>query len=162
METDLQFSQFDAITSESYVLDKETCDEYNMTKTKEEVVVFMRKFKKAKASCFKSIVETNLTVKINFNDKVSSSHQNNGGFANMVDNKIDDEKLIESVEPVIKELLKTFTPKEKIYYDYCLANNYSEEYVMRLLGSISKYGLMPIKNSCILKIALAFNLEVLK
>lgn len=162
MEIDMRLNQFDVITSDNYVLDRETCDDYNMVKTKEEVVEFLRKFKKAKTSCFKSIVVTNMTSIIDCSNVVKSSHQNNGGFADRVNNKIDDERFVENTEPIIQELIKTFTPKEKIYYDYCLANNYSEEYVMRLLGSISKYGLMPIKNSCILKIALAFNLEVLK
>ena len=63
--------------------------------------------------------------------------------------------------------MKTFSELEVgdllyVYYEYCLAENYSEDFILEKINKNSRIGLLPIKNSCILKIAFAFNLEVAK
>ena len=155
-------TKIDDINEQGFVLGKEIWNKYNMTLTKENVLCFMSEYKEAKAICLKSIVAKSLTINLDPNKVFMPSRVNNGGFATAVDNRLDSEEVINNTEPLLKELIKTFTPKEKIYFDYCLTNNYSEEYVMSILGHLSKNGLMPIKNSCILKFALAFDIADLK
>ena len=162
MEENIDISSIDLISDGNFVIDKVVCDKFDMNKTKENVAIFIREYKEAKTLCFKSLIINKVTYSFNPNKVFVSSNSKNGGFATSVNNKIDAEEIINNTEPLLQELVKTFTNREKIYYDYCLLNNYTDEYVMYLLGNISKYILAPIKNSCILKFALLFDLAVMK
>ena len=57
------------------------------------------------------------------------------------------------------KVIQRMSMYERIYYTELLINVKSERYTSDLIG-VSRNGLKPIKNSCILKIALAFNKEV--
>lgn len=152
------------ISETSYVLDKTIWDRYEMNLTKKNVVEFLSEYKEAKTRSFNYMMSSSgLVASYNFDNPISMYKSfNNNGFANSIDKKIDGEEIIERYDLVINSLLDTFTNKERQYYDYCLINNNSEVYFREIiLGGLSKHGLLPIKNSCILKIALAFNIAVL-
>ena len=148
----------------SFLLDKEIWEKYDMNATKDNVIEFIRKYKEARAKCMYVVAfsSNGLTSKLDPNKIFSLTRKNNGGFAEDSDNKLDDEDFVHNTMPIIKRLKKSFTIEENKYYECCLEENNSEEYVRSLLNGLSKNGLTPIKNSCILKIAFAFRMEIKK
>lgn len=152
------------ISETSYVLDKTIWDRYEMNLTKKNVIEFLSEYKEAKTISLNYMMSSEgLIASYNFDNPISMCKSFNiGGFSNSIDKKIDGDKIIERYDLVINSLLGTFTIKERQYYDYCLINNNPEVYFREIvLGGLSKHGLLPIKNSCILKIALAFNIAIL-
>lgn len=147
----------------NYILDKATWDKYNMVETRLNVIEFIREYKEARAKNIQAVLfaENGLTSKLDPNKVFMPSRRNNGGFADNSNMRIDTEEELKKKIPVINAVIKSFTPEERKYYDFCLANNNSEEYLCNALN-LSKTGLQPIKNSCILKIAFAFKIEVKK
>lgn len=148
----------------SYMLDKETWEKYDMNVTKNNVIDFIRKYKEARTKCMYIVAfsSNGLTSKLDPNKIFSLTRANNGGFAENSDSKLDSEDFVNNTMPIINRLKKSFTIEENKYYEFCLEANNSEEYLRNLLNGISKNGLIPIKNSCILKIALAFRIAVEK
>lgn len=147
-----------------YFLDKEIVGRFDMNKTKENVIKFINDYKVIKARNIKSLIlrDSGLTYKLDPN-KVSNSGNRNHSFSDNSDTYLDTTDKLLEIEPIIETLRKSFSPEEKKYYDCCLANKYSEEYVCNIIkNGISRTGLIPIKNSCILKIALAFDIAIEK
>ena len=158
------FKEENNITEESYMIEKVTWEKYDMTKTTSEVKSFIREYKEKKSICIQAnaLESSGLTTNLDINKIFSPIRSNNGGFADSVNERIDADRFVKFYKPILEDLFKTFTRKEKVYYDYCLLNNYSEEFTRRILNGLSKNGLQPIKNSCILKIALAISRAVKK
>ena len=147
----------------NYLLDKAIWEKYNMTKTKANVRNFLTAYKESHALAIKSIaLNQKLVSQISDFKVFTSVRTNTGGFAEKVNKKLDAETFISYADPLIKEVIKTFTLKEKAYYEYCLAQDYSEEYILPLVEISSRTGLKPIKYSCVLKVAFVFDLQVLK
>lgn len=147
-----------------YFLDKEITEKFDMNKTKEKVIQFILDYKIIKSRNIKSLIlrDSGLTYKLDQN-KVSNGSNRNHSFSDNSDLYLDTKDMLLEIEPIIETLRKNFSPEEKKYYDCCLANKYSEEYVCNVIrNGISRTGLLPIKNSCILKIALAFNIAIEK
>ena len=140
----------------TYILTKAIWEKYNMIETKKNVVKFIDDYKERRA---KSISDYNYYgLSSSFTDSTIKTHNTKGGFSNKVDSLIDEEKELAKLESV----KKTFPYMEQQYYKYCLINNCPECEFAETIGKRSRYGLMSIRNSCILKIALAFDLVVLK
>lgn len=147
----------------SYLLDKAIWEKYDMIKTKANVCNFLTAYKESHALAIRSIALNQKLVSNISDAKVFSSvRTNTGGFAEDVNRQLDAEILIGYADPLIREVKKTFTEKEKAYYEYCLAQNFSEDFILPLIEISSRTGLKPIKNSCILKVAFIFDLQVLK
>lgn len=162
MEKSELFKEEDNITEESFMLEKATWENYDMTKTADEVRDFIKEYKKKKSICIQAnaLESSGLTTNLDINKVFSPVRSNNGGFADSVNEVIDADRFVKFYNPILDGVCKTLTRKEKVYYDYCLLNNYSEEFARRMLNGLSKNGLKPIKNSCILKIALAISRAV--
>jgi len=148
----------------NYLLDKVIWDKYDMSKTKNNVMSFLLEYKELSAIAIKAISfdTQGLSACYDPNKVFSKVRSNNGGFADKSNRKIDAQRFVENTAPIIASVKKTFTEREKMYYEYCLAENYSEDFILEKINKNSRIGLLPIKNSCILKIAFAFNLEVAK
>jgi len=146
--------------STNYLLDKKIWEQYNMAITREKVIDCLKNYKEARALSVQAVtyMSSNLTSKLDPN-KVFSSVRSNTSFANTSDEIIDAEDLVRAMTPIINTLKNSFTEEELLFYEYCLATNHSEGDICIKMG-ISKTGLAPIKNSCILKFAFAFNLQV--
>ena len=143
---------------EYYIFSKKELEKYNIKETKENVDALIEKYKEAKylyfaskesleniSSCFKP-----RNIKTNKSDKID----------NNLTKKINSEKFIKSYDMVLKPLLDTLTLEEKNYYLHCLISEKSEQTLADYLG-ISRTGLKKIKDNCILKIALTFQIAVL-
>lgn len=154
--------EYESMYSECYVLDKVIWDKYDMKQTKINVVKIIQNYKemKAKFIYLATLHELGLTAYNieNVHNKISSGNN----FTDKIDVKMDIENELQIKKSILDKLNSSFTENEKKYYDYCLQNNKSEERLRDRLGGLSKLGLLPIKNSCVLKIALAFNKAVTK
>ena len=155
---------YDLLGDQNFMLNKSIWDMYDMKQTRINVIDLIEKYKVAVTICINStlLLDNCKAVNLDPNKVFNSCNQSKKDFTNMVDKYIEAENLVKITKPIIEWLTNTFNPKEKKYYNYCIANNYSEEYIREILGGISKNDLLPIKNSCLLKIALAFKIAVLK
>lgn len=78
-----------------------------------------------------------------------------------IENKLDTEKDIQNFYSVMANAIQRMNMYERVYYTEFLLNGKSERYTAERIG-VSRNGLIPIRNSCIVKIALAFGREVEK
>ena len=78
-----------------------------------------------------------------------------------IENKLDSEKDIQHFYSVMVNAIQRMNMYERVYYTEFLLNGKSERYTAERIG-VSRNGLIPIRNSCIVKIALAFGREVEK
>lgn len=145
----------------NYILNKEILDDYDMVETAENVKKLVNEYKKARYMYFVS--RENLErITTSFEPKYSQfTKSRKDTFGNSIATMIDSEETLNRFESVFNNLVTTFVNEEKKYYFYCLADNNSETYLAESLN-ISRNGLRPYKESCILKIALAFHIEVEK
>lgn len=151
------FDQDDTV----YLLDKAIWINYDMTKTRLKVIKFLQDYKKARAQYLGTLAgDWGLVSNIDISKTGTSSHTPKG-FSELSDIKMDAEALLNATSPLIAKLKSSFTKDEKLYYDYCLASNNSETVLCEIMR-ISKPGLAPIKNSCLLKIAFATHNAVRK
>lgn len=144
-----------------YSISKSVVDKYEFIKTKENVEQLINEYKTAK---FEYLASNNALEKLSilYQPKYEQHINNaNDKLGRNVAKKLDSKNTIESFDAILNPLTKLFSNEEKKYYDLCLINNNSEQFTSDLLG-ISRTGLQTIKRSCILKIALAFHVAVMK
>lgn len=154
--------KYENMYSECYVLDKVIWDKYDMKHTKINVVKIIQSYKELKSKLIHLVALHDLGLTAHNFDTICNKSNSNVSFADKIDIKLDLEKKLDFETAIFDKLNASFTELEKKYFDYCLQNNKSEEQLLNNIGGLSKLGLLPIKNSCILKIALAFNVAVLK
>ena len=148
----------------NYLLDKTITDMYNIKITKDNVEEYIKEYKIARVKSFNTIMMESLSSSNYETDKVFVMNSSKEGkFEKRVDDILDSETFANTFDKVSEKLKEKFTRIEKKYFELCLLSNYSEEYCRtNFSGGLSVNGFIPVKNSCILKIALAFGLEVLK
>ena len=154
--------KYEKLYSECYVLDKVIWDKYDMKQTKVNVVELIRNYKELKSKYIHLAASNELGLTAHNIENIHSKSFSKNRFNEKIDIQIEMEKDLKIKAAILDKLNKCFTENEKQYYDYCLQNNKSEERLRDRLGGLSKLGLLPIKNSCVLKIALAFNKAVTK
>lgn len=154
--------KYEKLYSECYVLDKVIWDKYDMKLTKINVVKIIQNYKELKSKYIHLAALNELGLTAHNIENIHSKNFSNNTFNEKIDIKIDLENDLKFKAAIFDKLNNCFTEDEKQYYDYCLQNNKSEEHLRNHLGGLSKLGLLPIKNSCILKIALAFDKAVVK
>ena len=146
----------------TYLLDRIIWEKYDMVETKNKVIDFLLKYKKARATYIGSFVPEDWGLTTNYNiTKTSSSFRNTGGFAELSNKKLDAEYFINTTSSLIVRLKKSFTKDEKLYFEHCLASNVTEANFC-LMMDLTKFRLKSIKNSCLLKIAFATHNAVRK
>lgn len=144
-----------------YSMSKEMIEKYDLVRTKENVEKLISEYKTAKFQYLASEQKLkNISMcyepKYNqFTEHVSDKIGDNVG--KLVDSK----NVIEYFDSVFNPLFTMMSEQERKYYSICLINNNSEQIVADILG-ISRTGLIPIKQNCIIKIALAFHIAIMK
>lgn len=135
--------------------------QYDMILTKQNVKNLISEYKESKFWYFAS--EKNLkSISTYYGEKYNQSTVGaTDKIGTNVAIKLDASDFIRNFEEIINPLMETFSNKEKKYYTYCLSNEYSEQVLADNLG-LSRTGLQQIKNNCILKIGLAFQVAVKK
>ena len=79
-----------------YVLDKVIWDQYDMVATRAKVIDYIRLYKESRAKCIQTTVfsSVGLTSTIDPNKVFMPTRINNGGFANLSNEKIDAEEIV--------------------------------------------------------------------
>ena len=160
MENELEFAVQES-QKLYYALTKEMTEKYNFTQTKENVEDLISEYKTAK---FEYLVSDNVLSRITSSYQKKYEQRNiqlNDKLGTNIGKKIDSKNEIEYFENIFTPLFEMMSANERKYYSLGLINNNSEQFIAEALG-ISKTGLQPIKQTCILKIALAFHIAVLK
>lgn len=143
---------------ENCLLDKDLIDEYDIELTKNEVKKLINKYQKLKYK-YINIPSPKITTNYEIKYECFTPCYKNNSY-NVVDLKLDTEIEIKQFYSLILEAINQMNKKERIFFYEKLMNKKSEDYVAELLN-ISRKGLQPIKNSCIIKFALVFNIEVI-
>lgn len=142
-----------------YLLNKKVLNLYDLNKTKENVFSLLSEFLRLQYKYLEI-----KPPKITYNYEVKSECKSNDRFDSLtyyLDKKYETEKEIKAFYFELQKVLMSMTKEEIIVCNNLFLKRNSEESVCENLG-LSRTGLRPIKNSCLLKIALAFNLEKLK
>ncbi len=142
-----------------YLLKGNVVNKYDMIKTKENVMLLLNEYVRLQCKYLEI-----LPPKVTYNYEILGNYNKNHNFdktTSYLDKKMETENEIKAFYFEIQKVLKNMTKREVIVFNYLLLKGNSEESVCEKI-EISRTGLRPIKFSCILKIALAFNLEVAK
>lgn len=132
---------------------------YNMELTKENVNMMLDNYIKLQYK-YLNIIPPRITTSYEIRyDSFISKKSDPVGYYN--ERKFDTEKEVEYFYGEIRDVLQRMTSEELLYYNENLLRKKSEESTAEKL-CLSRKGLKPIKNSCILKLAIAFGIEELK
>ena len=139
------------------LLSKDFLSEYNIDATEEKVKQKIKHYLKLQCR-YPNIAPPKITTSYG---TVFSSCTFRDKLGEYVANMLDDEKELVETAETIKNLFNIFSIEEKIYFTEYLLHSQSERKILDIIG-VSRDGLRPIKKSCILKVALAFGIEVEK
>lgn len=141
---------------ENELLSKNDLQDYDLERTTFMVSKFMKNYKRLK---YKSYGDPQIKItthyKYIFVDEPTISNNQYTKLDQLIDNKTEYYRL--SNQLIL--LTNLLTLEEKVYLTICLYNGKSETTAFKEIGCSNK-GLIPIKNSCIVKFACAFNIEV--
>lgn len=142
-----------------YLLSKDVINKYEMILTKKKVFILLGEYIRLQYKYLEIIpprITYNYEVKYDF-----KSHDREDNLSYYLDKKLQTENEIRVFYFEIQKVLKNMTREEILIFNDLLLKKKSEDSICEKL-SLSRTGLRPIKNSCILKLAMAFNLEILK
>ena len=141
---------------ENSLLGKKDLEDYDLERTFYMVIKHMKHYKRLKCKSYNAPqIKVTTKFKYIFVDEPTRSINEYTKFDEFLDNKTEYMAMSEKIT-LVTELM---TEEEKIYYTYCLYNSYKEYQVYQEIGCSNK-GLIPIKKSCIVKFACAFDIEV--
>lgn len=144
---------------EKELLSKNDLIDYDIERTFYMVCKFMRNYKRLSCKNFNAPhIKITTTYKYIFVDERTKGINDYTKLDEFIDNKTEYTYISSTITSLINEL---FTEEEKVYYTICLFNGKTESTAFKKIGCSNK-GLIPIKTSCIIKFACAFNLEVYK
>lgn len=141
------------------LLSKRIIDKYDYGKSKEEVIKIITNLEEARYKygnlVFPSI-SSNFEIK--FNSNISYT---NDKVSNYVERKLDGLEYINETNQKLSEVSCTFTKEESQYFINYFLYKKSEDFICEEM-IISKNSLIPIKESCVIKIALMFDKAIIK
>lgn len=143
---------------ENEILSKNDLQDYDLERTFYKVCKFIRYYKKLKCKSFNE-PQIKITTRYKF-IFVDESFPNNNQYTKL-DKFIDDKTEYYKFSQQITKITELMTEEEKVYFAISLYNGKAESSSYKEIGCSNK-GLIPIKNSCIVKIACAFDIEVYK
>lgn len=132
--------------------------DYDIDRTYYRVYKFMKDYRRLKSKSY-----SNIPIKITTKYKyifVDESVHNINEYTN-IDKYIDDDDEYRKLSMQICLITEKFSQEELAYYTICLYQQRPESRAYKEIGC-SNHGLVPIKNSCIVKFACALNIEVNK
>lgn len=142
------------------LLDKKFLSNFDLAKTEENVMKIMGDFFKAQYK-FLGIKPPRMTSNYEVRFESFSSLTVKDCLGNYIANKLDTEEEIIIFYTIMADTIMRMNMDEKVYYTEYLLNGKSERFTAEKIG-VSRNGIVPIKNSCIVKIALAFGKEAEK
>lgn len=139
------------------LLDKKFLSNFDLEKTEENVIQIMNDFFKAQYQ-FMRISPPRMTANYEVRFESLSSVNFLDSLGKYVETKLDSEQEIIKFYNIMTDTITRMNIDEKVYYTEYLLNGKSERFTAEKIG-VSRKGMTPIKNSCIVKIALAFGKE---
>lgn len=143
---------------ENELLSKRDLEDYDLDRTYYNVCKLIKKYKKLK---YKSYNEPQIKVttkyKFIFVDESTTNNNRYTKLDEFIDNKTEYYQLSKQLT-LVTDLM---TEEEKVYFTISIYNGKSETTAFKEIGCSNK-GLIPIKNSCLVKVACAFNIEIYK
>ena len=148
------------VENESYIdnslLTKNDICDFDIERSHYMIDKFMAHYKKLK---YKSLNEPQIKITTKFKyifvDETNMGANQYTKYDEYIDNKSEYIQVSEKIV-LITEMM---TEEEKAYFTISLLNGKSDTTAFKEIGCSNK-GLIPIKNSCIVKFACAFNLEI--
>lgn len=130
--------------------------DYDIERTFYRVCMFMKKYRKLKVKNYCEVpIKITSTYKYVFVDEKTKGINDYTKLDAFIDNDTEYQKLSKK----ICSITKNFSQEELVYYTICLYRQESETRAFKEIGCSNK-GLVPIKNSCIVKFACALDIEV--
>lgn len=140
------------------LLSKMDLVDYDLDRTYYRVCKFMKKYRRLKSKHYDEMpIKITTKYKYIYVDEGTKSINE----YTKLDKYIDDDTEYKKLSKQICLVTETFSQEELVYYTICLYQQKSETRAFKEIGC-SNYGLIPIKNSCIVKFASAFDIEVYK
>lgn len=140
------------------LLSKMDLIDYDIDRTYYRVLMFMKKYRKLKNKSFEEPpIKITTTYKYIFVDERTKGIND----YTKIDKYIDDESEYQKKSKKICLITKNFSQEELVYFTVCIYQQQSETKAFKEIGCSNK-GLIPIKNSCLVKFACAFDIEVYK
>ena len=143
---------------ENELLTSNDVQEYDIERSQYMISKFMANYKKLKYKSFKE-PQMRITTKYKF-IFVDESNMSNNQYTKL-DEYIDSKSEYIELSQKIIIITDMMTEEEKAYFTIALYNGKSDTTAYKEIGC-SNRGLIPIKNSCIVKFACAFGLEIYK
>ena len=141
---------------ENSMLSKKDLEDYDLERTYYMIIKFLKNYKRLKCKSFNAPqIKVTTKYKYIFVDEPNRSPNEYTKFDEYLDNKTEYMILSEKIT-LVTELM---TEEEVIYFTNCLYKGNKEYQAYQEIGC-SKKGLIPIKSSCIVKFACAFDIEV--
>lgn len=138
------------------LLSKKDLLDYDLDRTYYMVCKFIRNYKRLKCKCYNEPqIKVTTRYKYIFVDESPINNNKYTQLDEFIDNKTEYKRISKQLT-LVTELL---TEEEKVYFTICLFYGKAESTAFKEIGCSNK-GLIPIKNSCIVKIACAFDIEV--
>lgn len=132
---------------------------YDIERTVHRVEKFMERYKRLEIHTMGEIC---LITGTDYSQiYVDKSNNHSEGVYGKIDRIIDEEREYNEISYKLSIVNKKMTAEEKAYFSIMFRDMKSEYYASCIIGR-SRNGLKSIRNSCALKIALAFDKEVLK
>ena len=141
---------------ENSMLSKKDLEDYDLERTFYMVIKFMKKYKRLKCKNYNEPqIKITTRYKYIFVDESCHSINEYTKLDEFIDNKTEYKVLSEKIA-LVTDLM---SEEEKVYFTICLFNGKKEYTAFQEIGCSNK-GLKPIKSSCIVKFACAFDIEV--
>lgn len=139
-------------------LSKMDLADYDLERTYYRVCKFMKKYRRLKSKNYNE-PPIQITTKYKF---IYVDERTKGiNDYTKIDKFIDDDTEYQRLSKQICLITKNFSPEELVYYTLCLYQQQADYRATKEIGC-SNCGLIPIKNSCIVKFACALDIEVYK
>lgn len=143
---------------ENEILTKLDLIDFDIERTFYNVCKFMRDYKKLKCKSYdQPPIKITTKYKYIFVDEKTKGINDYTKLDQYIDNDTEYRRL----SKIIVCVTENMSPEELVYYTVCIFQGKAEYRCAKEIGC-SSCGLIPIKNSCIVKFACAFDIEIYK
>lgn len=143
---------------ENEILNKDFINDFNLDECKKVANMLIKKYKRLKNSCPE---EVDLRITQTYEPIYSCQLPRTNTTMNKVEKHIDDVNDYEFMNEKMKNIMYKMNSEERACFVELLLHGKTENAVAKIIGR-SRTGLIPFYNSCIIRLVLAFHMEVYK
>lgn len=150
--------QEENVLLDNEILSKDFISDYNIDSCTLIVKKIIKKYQKLRNSIPE---EPSLRISARYEPIYTCPTPKTNTATNKIDKYLDDVAEYQYINSKIKLVMLLMNSEERACFVECFLNNKSENSVAKIIGR-SRCGLIPYINSCIIRVVLAFHLEVKK